>query len=301
MISTVTFNPSLDYIVRVDHFRAGQINRTAEELLLPGGKGINVSIVLKTLGIESCALGFSAGFTGQEIRRLLKEAGIGTDFIEVPEGFSRINLKMRSDEETEINGAGPKIREEDLNALIQKLDALKKEDILVLSGSIPSGIPKSVYRDILKRLEGSGVEVIVDAEGELLKNTIPYHPFLIKPNHHELGMLLGREITSKDEAVTAAKSLQEIGARNVLVSMAGDGAVFVSETGEVFQSEAPKGTVRNSVGAGDSMVAGFLAGYLRNHDYREAFRLGLCAGSASAFSDGLASKEDIEALLNRFE
>ena len=301
MIYTVTFNPSLDYIVTVDHFKAGEINRTADELIYPGGKGINVSIVLKNLGYDNTALGFMAGFTGREIQRLLEEMGVQTDFIHVSNGTSRINLKMRSDQETEINGRGPKISDGDIQLLYRQLDRLQAGDILVLSGSIPSSMPETIYMDIMKYLDGRGIAVAVDATNDLLVKVLPYHPFVIKPNNHELGEIFHTVIKTKDEVVVYAKKLQEMGARNVIVSMAGDGAVLVTENGEVFRASAPKGVLRNSVGAGDSMVAGFLAGYLRNKDYREAFKTGVCTGSASAFSEALATKEEVEALLSRSE
>ncbi|MBR2677037.1 MAG: 1-phosphofructokinase [Solobacterium sp.] len=299
MIYTVTFNPSLDYIVTVDHFKAGQINRTADELIYPGGKGINVSIVLKNLGFENTALGFMAGFTGKEIQRLLEEMGVSTDFIHVANGTSRINLKMRSDQETEINGRGPVIGDDDIRKLYTQLDDLKAGDILALSGSIPSSMPETIYMDIMQYLEGKGIEVAVDATRDLLVKVLPYHPFVIKPNNHELGEIFQTEITSKDDVIRYAHKLQEMGARNVLVSMAGEGAVLVTENGEEYRASAPKGILKNSVGAGDSMVAGFLAGYLKNHDYREAFRMGVCTGSASAFSDALATKEEVETLIIR--
>ena len=301
MIYTVTFNPSLDYIVTVDHFKAGEINRTADELIFPGGKGINVSIVLKNLGLDNTALGFMAGFTGREIQRLLEEMGVKTDFIHVANGTSRINLKMRSDQETEINGRGPVIGSDDIQLLYHQLDQLKEGDILALSGSIPSSMPETIYMDIMKYLDGRGIEVAVDATKDLLVKVLPYHPFVIKPNNHELGEIFHTKITTKDDVVKYAKKLQELGARNVLVSMAGEGAVLVTENGEEYRASAPKGILRNSVGAGDSMVAGFIAGYLRNRDYREAFRTGVCTGSASAFSDELATKEEVEELLKRSE
>ena len=301
MIYTVTFNPSLDYIISIDHFQAGKINRTADELILPGGKGINVSIILKNLGYDNTALGFLAGFTGKEIQRLLGEIGIRTDFIHAENGLSRINVKMRSDQETEINGRGPLIREEELAKLFRQLDRLEAEDILVLSGSIPSSIPETIYMEIMNYLDGRGVRITVDAEKELLLKVLPYHPFLIKPNELELGSIFQTEIRSKEDALIHARKLREMGARNVLVSMAEKGAVLITETGEAYQAQAPKGTLRNSVGAGDSMVAGFLAGYLKNHDYREAFHLGVCAGSATAFCDGLAGKLEIEVLMSKAE
>lgn len=298
MIYTVTFNPSLDYVVRVKDFKAGQINRTYFEEIQPGGKGINVSIVLKNLGHHSTALGFMAGFTGREIEEELKKFGIGTDFIEVKEGFSRINMKMKSNEETEINGQGPKITDEDIEALYQKLDKLTAGDLLVISGSVPNTLPGDMYERIMSRLDGRGINIVVDAEKDLLVNVLKYHPFLIKPNNHELGDIFGVKLNTREEVIPYAKKLQEQGARNVLISMAGEGAVFVSEHGDIIKSAAPKGKVVNSVGAGDSMVAGFLAGYMDSHeDYETAFKTGVCTGSASAFKVGLATKEEVEALL----
>lgn len=297
MIYTVTFNPSLDYIVRVDDFRLGQVNRTTEELLYPGGKGINVSFVLKNLGLDSTALGFLAGFTGDEIRRLLKEQGIDEDFIEVKQGISRINMKLRSNEESEINGQGPAIEKSDIDRLYQRLDRLEQHDILVLAGSIPSVMPESMYRDIMEHLKEKQLKVVVDATQDLLMNVLPYHPFLIKPNNHELGQIFGLELKEKEDVIRYAKKLQEQGAVNVLVSMAGDGAVLIAEDGSVYESDAPKGKVVNSVGAGDSMVAGFLAGYLQTGRYEEAFKMGICTGSASAFSEKLATKREVEEIM----
>ena len=297
MIYTVTFNPSLDYIVRADHFRAGVINRTTYENILPGGKGINVSIVLKNLGHESTALGFMAGFTGREICARLADFGVGSDFIEIEEGMSRINVKMKSDEETEINGQGPRITTEAIEALYAKLDALKAGDLLVISGSIPNTLPDDIYERIMARLEGRGIDIAVDATRDLLVNVLKYHPYLIKPNNIELGEIYGVELETQDDVIPYAKKLQEAGARNVLISMAGKGAVFVSEKGDILKSPAPKGTLVNSVGAGDSMVAGFLTGMIETGDYNTAFRMGLCTGSASAFSENLATRPEVEALL----
>ena len=297
MIYTVTFNPSLDYIVRVENFRAGTINRTYYENILPGGKGINVSIVLKNLGHDSTALGFMAGFTGREICARLEKFGVASDFIDVAEGLSRINLKMKSDEETEINGQGPNITDGDIEKLYEKLDTLQAGDILIISGSVPNTLPGDMYERIMSRLEGRGIEIVVDAEKDLLVNVLKFHPFLIKPNNHELGAIYGVELKKKDEVVPYAKKLQEVGAKNVLISMAGEGAVFISEKGDVLKSEAPKGKVVNSVGAGDSMVAGFMTGYLETGDYEKAFKMGLCTGSASAFSPDLATRPEVEALL----
>jgi 1-phosphofructokinase len=297
MIYTVTFNPSLDYIVRADHFRAGVINRTTYENILPGGKGINVSIVLKNLGHESTALGFMAGFTGREICARLAGFGVASDFIEIEEGMSRINVKMKSDEETEINGQGPRITPEAIEALYAKLDALKAGDLLVISGSIPNTLPDDIYERIMARLDGRGIDIAVDATRDLLVNVLKYHPYLIEPNNIELGEIYGVDLQTQDEVIPYARKLQEAGARNVLISMAGKGAVFVSEKGDILKSPAPKGTLVNSVGAGDSMVAGFLTGMIETGDYNTAFRMGLCTGSASAFSENLATRPEVEALL----
>ena len=301
MIYTVTFNPSLDYIVNVEHFKTGVVNRITKEIIYPGGKGINVSIVLQNMGLPTTALGFTAGYTGNEIIRLLKEQGVNSKFINVKEGNSRINLKMRSDEETEINGQGPKITEENIKELYAMLDELQKGDILVLAGSIPDTLPQSMYMDIMKYLEGKEIDIVVDATRKLLMNVLPYKPFLIKPNNHELGEIFGVTLTDKDEIITYAKKLQEQGARNVLISMAGDGAVLVAENGETYKAESPKGKLVNSVGAGDSMVAGFITGYLETGLYKEALRRGLCTGSASAFSEELATKEEVEELIKNYK
>lgn len=312
MIYTVTFNPSLDYIVGVDEFETGKVNRTCEEVIFPGGKGINVSIVLKNLGMESTPLGFTAGFTGTEIMRLLSTYEINGRFIRVKEGISRINVKLRSmsvaengtrkvAEESEINGQGPVIEEEELNEFYKQLDKLNKNDVLVLAGSIPTVLPSTIYRDIMARLQDKEIMIIVDATKDLLVNVLEYHPFLIKPNNHELGEIFGVEVKEKDEVITYAQKLQEMGARNVLVSMAGDGAVLVAEDGTAYKTEAPKGKVKNSVGAGDSMVAGFLYGYLTEKTYEKAFYYGVCTGSASAFSENLATRTEVDALLKAFQ
>ncbi len=300
MIYTVTFNPSLDYIVSVDHFHLGEVNRTSEELMFPGGKGINVSMVLKNLGIDSTALGFMAGFTGREIVRLLDETNIKNKFITVDEGMSRINVKLRSDVESEINGMGPAIGHDHIQKLYSQLDMLKSEDILVISGSIPSVMPKTMYSDIMKYLTGRGIRIVVDATGDLLMNVLQYEPFLIKPNDHELGEIFDVKIKTRDDVIPYAEKMQKKGAKNVLVSMASKGAILVAENGKVYQSDPPKGDVKNSVGAGDSMVAGFLAGFIYgNGDYDRAFYTGLCTGSASAFSDGMASESDVRGLLDQ--
>jgi 1-phosphofructokinase len=297
MIYTVTFNPSLDYIVTVRDFMMGVVNRTSREIIFPGGKGINVSMVLKNLGEENTALGFVAGFTGEEIVRLLQEKGIQTDFIPVEQGTSRINVKLRAQSETEINGQGPQIASDDIRRLYEKLDRLQDGDTLVLAGSIPDTMPESMYMDIMEHLRDKKLNIVVDATRDLLMNVLPYHPFLIKPNNHELGEIFQTVLTDKDEVIRYAKKLQEKGARNVLVSMAGEGAVLVTEDGQEYRSEAPKGTLVNSVGAGDSMVAGFLYGYLTGGNYAEAFRYGVCTGSASAFSEELATKAEVEKIL----
>ncbi|MBB6715361.1 1-phosphofructokinase [Clostridium gasigenes] len=297
MIYTITFNPALDYIVRVDEFKLGSVNRTSYEEIYAGGKGINVSIVLNNLGVESKVLGYIAGFTGDEIERKVKEFGCDSDFIKLHNGMSRINVKLKSSEESEINGQGPQVNNESLEELYKKLDFLKEDDILVLAGSIPSTLPKDIYESIMKRLDGRKIKFVVDATGDLLLNVLNYKPFLIKPNHHELAELFNVEIKNEDEIIHYAKKLKEMGARNVLISMAGDGAIFVTETGEVLKSAVPKGKVRNSVGAGDSMVGGFIAGYLKHNKLEEAFKMGVATGSASAFSDGLATKDKVEELL----
>lgn len=301
MIYTVTFNPSLDYIVSIDNFQLGKTNRTRTEQMLPGGKGINVSTVLQNLGIENVALGFTAGFTGKEIERMVQQMGIRHEFIPVKNGFSRINVKMKDFDGTEVNGRGPSIEEDAVQALMEQLDRLAEGDILVLAGSIPESLPDSIYRDILARLQNKGVLSVVDATQKLLLNVLEHHPFLIKPNNHELGEIFRIELKTRDDVVPYAKKLQERGARNVLVSMAGQGAVLAAENGQVFSLPAPKGQLVNAVGAGDSMVAGFLAGWSEREDYEYAFRMGISAGSASAFSDLLATKTEIEQVYQSLE
>ncbi len=294
MIYTVTFNPSLDYIVSVEDFKLGITNRTSSELMLPGGKGINVSTVLGNLGIENTALGFAAGFTGEEIIRQVEHMGIRSDFIMVPDGISRINLKLKSIDGTEINGCGPEISEAAVAELMEKLEVLGEEDVLVLAGSIPSSMPDDIYRRILKRLQGRGVTAVVDATKNLLLNVLEYRPFLVKPNNHELGEIFQVELWDRKSVVSYARKLQEMGAQNVLVSMAGEGAVLAAQDGTVYETPAPEGTLVNGVGAGDSMVAGFLAGWMEKQDFRHAFYMGVSAGSASAFSERLATREEIK-------
>ena len=298
MIYTVTLNPSLDYVVDVDDFVLGRTNRTVSERLYAGGKGINVSFVLKNLGFESTALGFSAGFTGEEIKKQIQERGITENFITVLNGQSRINIKLRGQQETEINGMGPDIEKEHIQQLLKKLSVLSPGDYLVLAGSVPMKINNTIYYDILKTLDKKGIKAVVDTTGDLLLNVLKYHPFLIKPNIHELSELFSTEIKTKEEVVQYGLKLQDMGAQNVIVSMAGDGAVFICENGEIYKSEAPKGVVKNSVGAGDSMVAGFLAGFCETKDFAKAFKMGVCTGSASAFSEDLATKEQVRQVMD---
>ena len=293
MIYTVTFNPSLDYIVSVNDFQLGLTNRTDSELILPGGKGINVSTILMNLGIDSTAFGFAAGFTGEEIIREVEAMGIRSDFIKIDSGISRIYLKLKNIDGTEINGSGPEISEEKIEELLRKLDILGEGDILVLAGSIPASMPADMYSTIMERLQHKNVTFIVDATKDLLINVLKYKPFLIKPNNHELGELFDVKLTTREEVIPYGKKLQKQGARNVLISMAGEGAVLVAEDGSVYEAPAPKGTLVNAVGAGDSMVAGFTAGWIEKKDYRHAFYMGVSAGSASAFSEYLATKEEI--------
>ena len=298
MIYTVTFNPAIDYVVRLDApLEVGQVNRACGEDCVLGGKGINVSGVLAQLGCPSVALGFVAGETGAWLERGLAAQGLHTDFVHLENGMTRINVKIKAGQETELNGAGPDIPDEALHQLEEKLDGLTENDVLILAGSIPASLPQDVYERLLARLDGKGVRCVVDATRALLVNVLPYHPFLIKPNNHELGEIVGRTLTTDADITAAARTLQEKGARNVLVSMAGDGALLLDEKGEVHRIGTTKGKVVNSVGAGDSMVAGFVAGYLRSGSYLEALRLGTACGSATAFSLGLAKKEKIDALL----
>ena len=296
MICTVTFNPSLDYIVSVDDFQLGMTNRTSSELILPGGKGINVSIVLKNLGLDSTALGYAAGFTGEELIRRLNEFGVNADFIKIDHGMTRINLKLKSIDGTEINGCGPDINAKALEQLMEKIDRLGDGDVLVLAGSIPYTMPDDIYQRILERIQGRGVLTVVDATRDLLVKVLPYHPFLVKPNNHELGDIFGVKLSTREEVVPYGRKLQEMGAQNVLISMAGEGAVLIAADGQSMGAPAPKGTLVNGVGAGDSMVAGFLTGWMEKKDYVHAFHMGIAAGSASAFSENLATKAEIQAV-----
>jgi 1-phosphofructokinase len=298
MIYTVTINPAIDYVVRLSgELKLGSVNRNASEDYQFGGKGINVSNVLKTLGIDTVALGFVAGFTGNGLENGLRDMGLKTDFIHVKEGMTRVNMKVKGEQETEINGIGPSITQEDMEKLYAQVDKLQKGDTLILSGSIPKCLPSDTYEKIMARLEGKGIQIVVDAERDLLVNVLKYHPFLIKPNNHELGEIFGKVLQSDEEIVECAKKLQEKGGRNILVSMAGDGALLLDEEGRSHRIGCPKGKVVNSVGAGDSMVAGFVAGYQKTGDYGYALKLGTATGSATAFSLGLAAKEDIDKLL----
>ena len=297
MINTITLNPSLDYVVKVENFKADALNRSSNEQIYAGGKGINVSIVLKNLGVDNTALGYVAGFTGDEILRQIKEHNVDCDFVKLKSGMSRINVKLKSDGETEINGSGPDITEKDLESLYEKVNKLGKGDFLILSGSIPNSVPDDIYERIIKSLLDKEVEFIVDATKDLLLKVLKYRPFLIKPNHHELAEMFDVELKSDEDIIKYGKKLQEMGAKNVLISMAGDGAILLPENGEPIKREVPKGVLKNSVGAGDSMVAGFLWGYLKNKNLDEAFKMGIATGSASAFSEELATKEEVENLL----
>ena len=299
MIYTITFNPALDYIVKMDEFNLGNVNRSNNEFVYAGGKGINVSIVLNNLGVKSKALGFIAGFTGEEIERRVREFGCDTEFIKLKEGMSRINVKIKADVESEINGGGPDISSDALEELYKKLDTLTVGDILVLAGSIPKTMPTDVYERIMERLQEKNIKFIVDATGESLLKVLKYNPFLIKPNHHELGELFGVKLNNKEEVIEYAKKLKDMGAQNVIISMAGDGAVLIDSNGGVTTSNVPKGVVKNSVGAGDSMVAGFIAGYLNSEKIEDGFKLGVATGSASAFSEGLATKDYVYELLEQ--
>lgn len=293
MIYTVTLNPSLDYIVKLSKLNIGEVNRSEKEQIFPGGKGINVSLVLSRLGERSHCLGFAAGFTGKEIIRRLKDEGCETDFIILPKGFSRINVKLKCEEESEINSGGPKIETKELELLFSKLEGLKEDDILVLAGSIPFSVLQDIYEIWIKRLSNKKLKIVVDASGEALRRVLPLHPFLVKPNHHELGELLGKTLTCTEEIIEGAVRVQQMGAKNVLVSRAADGAILLDEKGKIYIAKAPEGKVVNSVGAGDSMVAGFLAGYQKYRSYNDALKLGIAAGSASAFSQWLGSSDMI--------
>lgn len=298
MIYTVTFNPAIDYVVAINKIEAGCVNRLSSEQIYFGGKGINISLVLKELGITSKALGFVAGFTGEAIENGLKEAGIITDFVHLEKGNSRINVKIRSDAETELNAAGPEISDKALSELFRKLNILENGDTIVLAGSVPKSLPEDVYEQILRQLSDRDIRTVVDASKELLINSLKYKPFLIKPNLQELGEIFGETPVSEDEITAYAEKLRQMGAQNVLVSMAGNGAILLDSENNIHKSGVCSGIVRNSVGAGDSMIAGFLAG-ISDGDFSYALKLGTAAGGATAFSDGLAVREDIFTLLEQ--
>lgn len=298
MIYTVTFNPAIDYVVHVEDMRTGDINRLTSEEIYFGGKGINVSLVLGELGIPSRVLGFVAGFTGRALEEGLSQSGLETDFVHLEKGNTRINVKIKSGQETDLNGQGPEIDEKALAQLYRKLDKIQDDDVLVLAGSIPGSLPADIYEDILAYMSHKKIRTVVDAAGDLLVNVLRYRPFLVKPNHHELGEIFGKELSSMDEIVNYARKLKDMGAVNVLISMAQNGAVLVDEYGEVRRCGVCRGTLVNSVGAGDSMVAGFIAG-LAEGDYGYALKMGTAAGGATAFSKGLAKREDIFELLKQ--
>ena len=297
MVYTVTFNPAIDYVVRVKEILVGATNHSEREEIYFGGKGINVSVVLKELGVDSRALGFTAGFTGEAIEKGLADLGVDTDFVHLKTGNSRINVKLKSKEETEINGQGPHIDDESVAALFKMLDALTDGDTLILAGSIPSSLPSDIYEKILERLSAQKIRVVVDATKDLLLNVLKFKPFLVKPNNHELGDMFGVKLETDQEIEKYARKLQAMGAVNVLISMAGDGSMLIDETGKMHRMGVCKGKVKNSVGAGDSMVAGFTAG-IQSGDYEYALKLATAAGGATAFSDGLATIEKITELFN---
>lgn len=296
MIYTVTFNPSLDYVVQADQLIPGEINRTTSEHIYPGGKGNNVSVILSNLGLKSKALGFKAGFTGDVLEKMLEEFGCETDFIPLKEGNSRINVKINAGTETEINGQGPVITEEAIQALYEKLDKLEEGDVLILAGSIPNTLPEDIYERILERLSGKEIRFVVDATKDLLLKVMKYHPFLIKPNNHELGELFGVTLENDQQIEQYARKLQDMGAQNVLISMAADGAMLITKEGEMYRIGIAKGKTINSVGAGDSMVAGFLASYTKEQNYQKALKYGTAAGGATAQSEGLATIGLVEKL-----
>ncbi len=307
MIYTITFNPALDYTVQVEEFEIGKINRTKSENILAGGKGLNVSIILKRLGIENTALSFIAGFTGKELERKIQQYNIKTEFIETAKGYTRINVKISSLEkksliqkgETALNGNGPEITQENIEELLKKIKKINSNDMVILSGNVPKCINEDIYEIICKELNENNVKFVVDASQKLLMNCLKYKPFFIKPNKEELEETFNTKIETKEEIIIYAKKLQEKGAKNVLISLGGDGAILLTEKNEVYYSNTPKGQVVNTVGAGDSMVAGFIAGYLKKQNYKEALKLGIASGSATAFSAGLALKEEIDELLKQ--
>ncbi|MBQ1454105.1 MAG: 1-phosphofructokinase [Ruminococcus sp.] len=301
MIYTITLNPSIDYIVRLDKLTTGITNRTTSEEYYYGGKGINVSLVLAELDLDSTAYGFVAGFTGKAIENGIRNDHIITDFIKLKEGISRINIKIKAGEETEINGQGPHISEEELERLLQKIDRLSNGDTLILAGSIPNTMPDDVYERMMERIKYKDVRIVVDATKQLLVNSLKYKPFLIKPNRQELSEIFNVEVKTEEDIEHYAKELQKMGARNVLISLGGDGAMLIDENGGKHKAGVLKEKVLNTVGSGDSMVAGFTAGYVKTGDYAYALKLGSVCGNATAFLPGLATKEKINELLEKFE
>lgn len=302
MIYTITLNPSIDHVVAMNDLQEGLVNKVNIENFYAGGKGINVSKILKEHGVENIALGFISGFTGEFIKNNLEQCGIKNDFINVLNGYSRINMKIKTNEnETEINGLGPSISESNIEELFSKLEKLSSSDILVLAGSIPPTLPDNFYEEIIKRLSNKNIKIIVDARNNLLLNVLKYRPFLIKPNHHEISEIFNLEIKTTDELILYGNKLKEMGAQNVLISMGGDGAILLTESDGIYKSNIPKGTLKNSVGSGDSMVAGFIAGYLKANDYKEALKLGAASGSATAYSDDLAKISFINELSSQIQ
>lgn len=302
MIYTVTLNPSIDHVVSMNNLQEGLVNKVNVENFYAGGKGINVSKILNEHEIENIALGFISGFTGEFIKNNLEQCGIKNDFINVLNGNSRINMKIKTNKnETEINGLGPSISKSNIEELFSKLEKLSSSDILVLAGSIPPSLPDDFYEEIMKRLSNKNIKIIVDARNNLLLNVLKYRPFLIKPNHHEISEIFNLEIKTTDELIFYGTKLKEMGAQNVLISMGGDGAILLTESNEIYKSNIPKGTLKNSVGSGDSMVGGFIAGYLKTNDYKEALKLGAASGSATAYSDDLAKISFINELSSQIQ
>ncbi len=298
MIYTVTLNPAIDYLIICDALKIGKINRTKRESLVVGGKGINISKVLKNFQVESVNFGFLGGFTGDFIEKSLYDEKINCDFVHTEDGFSRINVKIKSEEETDINGQGPKISEENINEFFEKLEKMEDGDIVVLSGNIPKNLSEDFYEKIIKKVNKKDIKIVVDAEKKLVLNTLKYSPFLIKPNNFELEEILGEKLESLEKIIDGAKKLQKMGAKNVLVSRGGDGGVFVAETGEIFCCDSPKGTVVNTTGAGDSVVAGFLAEFEKSKDFERAFKFGISTGSATAFSEEFPTLAEVEKLFS---
>lgn len=302
MIYTVTLNPSIDHVIEMNELQEGIVNKVNIENFYAGGKGINVSKILKEHGVENIALGFISGFTGEFIKNNLEQCGIKNDFINVLNGYSRINMKIKTNEnETEINGLGPSISSSNIKDLFNQFEKLSSNDILVLAGSIPPSLSDNFYEEIMKQLSTKNVKIIVDARNNLLLNVLKYRPFLIKPNHHEISEIFNKEIKTIDELIFHGKKLKEMGAQNVLISMGGDGAILITESNEIYRSNIPKGTLKNSVGSGDSMVGGFITGYLKTNDYKEALKLGAASGSATAYSDDLAKISFINELSSQIQ